>query len=120
MFQVMPKLLAGQAFAFGTFGSKLGYPDAILVFLFCFPIASAVWKTLMVAMCLYLSSYELSWFKIKNLFLSPFICTRIERTQNDVINQSNELLPLHLHKKLFSISSILLQQPTLPTHVLLL
>ena len=101
MFQVMPKLLAGQAFAFGTFGSKLGYPDAILVFLFCFPIASAVWKTLMVAMCLYLSSYELSWFKIKNLFLSPFICTRIESTKNDVMDQSNELLPLHLHKKLF-------------------
>jgi hypothetical protein len=89
MLQVLPKLLASQAFAFGCFGSKFGHPDAILVFLFFFPIASAVWKTLMIALCLYASSYQLSWHKIQSLFLYPFICTRIEETNDDVMDQSN-------------------------------
>ena len=89
MLQVLPKLLASQAFAFGCFGSKFGHPDAILIFLFIFPIASAVWKTLMTALCLYASSYQLSWHKIQSLFLSPFICTRIEGTNDDVMDQSN-------------------------------
>ena len=89
MLQVLPKLLASQAFAFGCFGSKFGHPDAILLFLFFFPIASAVWKTLMIALCLYASRYQLSWHKIQSLFLSPFICTRIEGTNDDVKDQSN-------------------------------
>jgi hypothetical protein len=78
MLQVLPKLLACQTMAFGLVGSKLKCPDGILVFLLFFPYFSSTWKTLMVA--LYLRLFHTLFFdKMKQLFLSPFVFTQIEK-----------------------------------------
>ena len=86
MLQVLPKILSFQAFSFGLVGSELQCPDAILVLLLAFPYFSSTWKTLMVALCLSIF-HKLTFHKIKNLFLSPFIFTRIEKGDTKDKNQ---------------------------------
>ena len=75
--------MAFQAFSFGVLGSELQCPDAILVLLLVFPYISSTWKTMMVALCLFIYHRDtLKFNKIKQLFLSPFIFTQLEKDEN--------------------------------------
>ena len=78
--------MAFQAFSFGVLGSELQCHDAILVLLLVLPYLSSTWKTMMVALCLSLShtlTFNKAGFnKIKQLFLSPFIFTQLEKDEN--------------------------------------
>ena len=88
MMQVLPKILAVQAFSFGLLGSELQCPDGILVLLLAFPYLSSTCKTLMVALCLSIF-HTLRFDKIKQLFLSPFIFTQMEKDEDkDEIGES--------------------------------
>ena len=78
MLQVLPKIMAFQTFSFGLVGSELKCPDGILILLLVFPYFSATWKTLLVALCLFIY-HKLTFEKVKQLFLSPFIFTQIEK-----------------------------------------
>ena len=73
--------MAFQAFSFGVLGSELQCPDAILVLLLVLPYLSSTWKTMMVALCLSIY-HTLTFNKIKQLFLSPFIFTQLEKDEN--------------------------------------
>ena len=81
MMQVLPKILAFQAFSFGLLGSELQCPDGILVLLLAFPYFSSTCKTLMVALCLSIF-HTLRFRKIKQIFLSPFIFTQMEKDED--------------------------------------
>ena len=88
MMQVLPKILAVQAFSFGLLGSELQCPDGILVLLLAFPYFSSTCKTLMVALCLSILK-TLRFKKIKQIFLSPFIFTQMEKDEDkDEIGES--------------------------------
>ena len=76
MMQVLPKIFAFQAFSFGLLGSGLQRPDGILVLLLTFPYLSSTCKTLMVSIF-----HTLRFDKIKQLFLSPFIFTQMEKDE---------------------------------------
>ena len=76
MMQVLPKIFAFQAFSFGLLGSGLQRPDGILVLLLAFPYLSSTCKTLMVSIF-----HTLRFDKIKQLFLSPFIFTQMEKDE---------------------------------------
>merc|ERR1712051_1161102 len=80
MMQVLAKIFAFQAFSFGLLGSELQCPDGILVLLLAFPYLSSTCKTLMVALCLSIF-HTLRFNKIKQLFLSPFIFTQMEKDE---------------------------------------
>ena len=84
MMQVLAKIFAFQAFSFGLLGSELQCPDGILVLLLAFPYLSSTCKTLMVALCLSIF-HTLRFNKIKQLFLSPFIFTQMEK---DVVSEN--------------------------------
>ena len=80
MLQVLPKLLACQAFSFGLMWSKWHYPDGILVVLLVFPYLSSICKTLIIARLLG-AFHNVTFEKINQLLLSPFIFTRIEKDE---------------------------------------
>ena len=77
--QVLPKLLASQAFIFGVFGSKLQMPNAILILLLCYPYMSSALKTLVVFIWLTIFNKKITQFsRICDLLLSPFVFTRLQ------------------------------------------
>ena len=73
MMQVMPKVLACQAFTFGLIGSNLNKPDAILWVLFFFPLVSSFWKVFTLWYFFRFLDFKSDWLKF---FLSPFILPR--------------------------------------------
>ena len=73
MMQVMPKVLACQAFAFGVIGSYLNKPDAILLVLFFFPLVSSFWKVFTLWVFFRFLDIKSDWSRF---FLSPFILPR--------------------------------------------
>ena len=73
MMQVMPKVLACQAFAFGVIGSNLNKPDAILWVLFFFPLVSSFWKVFTLWYFFRFLDFKSDWLRF---FLSPFILPR--------------------------------------------
>ena len=73
MMQVMPKVLACQAFTFGLIGSYLNKPDAILLVLFFFPLVSSFWKVFTLWLFFRFLDFKSDWLKF---FLSPFILPR--------------------------------------------
>ena len=82
LLQVVPKVLACQAFVFGV----IKYPDAILPVFFILPCLSSVFKSLLIWLA---SGCSLTWKSLWRLNLSPFIFRRIDRRIRAMDNPSS-------------------------------
>ena len=82
LLQVVPKVLACQAFVFGV----IQYPDAILPVFFILPSLSSLFKSLLIWLA---SGCSLTWKSLWRLNFSPFIFRRIDRRIRAMDNTSS-------------------------------
>ena len=90
MMQVIPKVLACEAFAFGFVASYMESPNLMFLALFLLPIILTIWKgcIIWIVHAFWKQNCQIALKEMWRLFLSPFFFTRLvkedEVKENDI------------------------------------